>query len=110
DAIRVGLAAELRSRWRSSVALAAVVAVAVAVVLGAAAGARRTQTAYHRFLEKGNAADVLISAARSGIGGLYARIGALPEVQRIAVVAGIPMSIILPSGRRFGTFGDIASV
>jgi MacB-like periplasmic core domain/FtsX-like permease family len=110
-AVGTKVGAELRTRWRSSVALAAVVAVALAVVLAAAAGARRTETAYPRFLQEGNAADVLVSAVQSGIaGGLYRRIGALPEVQRIAVAAGIPMSIILPSGRRFGTFGDIASV
>src|SRR5205823_5353150 len=110
-AVGTRVRSELRSRWRSSVALAAVVAVAVGVVLAAGAGARRTQTAYPRFLREGRAADVLVSAAQTGLGGgLYARMGALPEIDRIAVAAGIPMAIVLPSGRRTGALNVVASI
>jgi hypothetical protein len=44
-AVGTRVRAELRGRWRSSVALAAVIAIALGVVLAAGAGARRTQTA-----------------------------------------------------------------
>jgi hypothetical protein len=109
-AVATRVRAELRSRWKGSVALAAVVAIALGVVLAAAAGARRTQTAYPRFLEEGNAADVLISPDGTGFGGLYDRVEALPEVDRMAVIAGLPVAIVLPSGRLYVAFTSEAGV
>jgi FtsX-like permease family/MacB-like periplasmic core domain len=109
-AVAARVRAELRSRWKGSVALAVVIAVAVGVVLAAAAGARRTQTAYPRFLEEGRSADVLLSPSNTGLQGYYERVRALPEVQEMVVGAGTPMEIILPSGRRFAGFIALASV
>src|SRR5205823_4143497 len=107
-AVGTRVRSELRSRWRSSVALAAVVAVAVGVVLAAGAGARRTQTAYPRFLREGRAADVLVSPQGTGLrGGLYTHMAALPDVDHIAVVAGIPTAIVLPSGRRIAAVSTL---
>src|SRR5258708_30272178 len=65
------LAREVRSRWRSWVLLAALVGLAGAVVLTAAAGARRTDSAYQRFLSSAHAADVLVSPNNTGFGGYY---------------------------------------
>lgn len=109
-AVRMRVGAELRSRWRASVALAVVMALALGVVLAAAAGARRTQTAYPRFLREGNAADFLISPLGTGFHGLYDRMRALPEVREMATGAGIPMAIVGPRDRLFSSFNALATV
>jgi ABC-type lipoprotein release transport system permease subunit len=109
-AVATRIRAELRSRWKGSVALAAVIAIALGVVLAAAAGARRTQTAYPRFLREGNSADVLISPNNTGFGGFYDRVQALPQVERMAVIAGLPVAIVLPSGRLYVAFNGVAGV
>lgn len=49
---------ELRRRRRATVALALLIGVSGAVVLTAAAGARRTDSAFSRFLESNDSADV----------------------------------------------------
>lgn len=50
-AVGYRLRAELRWRWRVWLALAAVVGLVAGAVLAIVAGARRTQSAYPRFLE-----------------------------------------------------------
>lgn len=53
--------AELRSRLRSWVALSLLVGLTAGLVIAAAAGARRTDSAYERFLERQRAADVIVA-------------------------------------------------
>src|SRR5207302_7083940 len=53
---------ELRSRLAGVLALAVIVGVIGGVVIAAAAGARRTETAYPRFLAAKNALDVVAKA------------------------------------------------
>jgi ABC-type lipoprotein release transport system permease subunit len=52
--------AELRTRWRAWLGLALLTGVAGGVVIGLAAGARRTDSAYSRFLRAQNAWDVVV--------------------------------------------------
>lgn len=52
--------AELRTRWRSWLAMAVLVAISAGVVLTVAAGARRADSAYDRFVAASNAHDVLV--------------------------------------------------
>jgi hypothetical protein len=52
--------AELRTRWRAWLGLALLIGMASGAVLALAAGARRTDTAYSRFLESHNAYDVAV--------------------------------------------------
>lgn len=59
-AVRMRFAAELRGRWRSWLALALLIGLAAGFVIAAAAGARRTDTAYERFLRDQHAYDVLV--------------------------------------------------
>jgi hypothetical protein len=54
------LRTELRSRWKAFAGIALLLGISGGVGLGAAAGARRTETAYNRFLTAQNAADVAI--------------------------------------------------
>ena len=54
---------ELRARWLGWAVLALIVGLAGGVVLTAAAGARRTDSAYPRFLTAYRASDVLVGPA-----------------------------------------------
>jgi ABC-type lipoprotein release transport system permease subunit len=86
--------AELRTRWRSWLGLALVVGLAGGAVLGLAAGARRTDTAYERFLTSHRGYDVLVinnPGTFGGEGGGTAlldldEVRALPEVADAAPV------------------------
>jgi ABC-type antimicrobial peptide transport system permease subunit len=63
--------AGVRSRWRALLGLALLLGLIGGVVLTAAAGARRTDTAYPRLLRWSNAADVLVIPHGTGLRGYY---------------------------------------
>jgi ABC-type lipoprotein release transport system permease subunit len=92
------VAHELSTRWRSWAGLALLAGLAGGVVLATAAGARRTDTAYPRFLQASRASDVLVSPQGTGFGGYYAALGRLPEVRVIAPVAGLFVAPLGPGG------------
>jgi ABC-type lipoprotein release transport system permease subunit len=78
--------AELRSRWRAWLGLAVLVGLATGAVMALAGGARRTDTAYARFLEAHNAYDVMVfdyGQRGSGFPGVgdFDEIAALPLVE-----------------------------
>ena len=75
------------------------------VVLAAAAGARRTETAYPRFLQASGAADVLVSPQGTGFGGYYRALGRLPDVRVVAPLAGLSVAPLGPAGA-----ADLSSV
>jgi len=79
-AVWLRLRADLRHQWRVWLALAVLLGVIGGIALTAAAGARRTDTAYPRFLRQGNAADLLVDPARSGFHGYFRAITRLREV------------------------------
>lgn len=60
DAVWVRLRSDFRCRWRSWLSLTLLLGVFGGIVLAAAAGARRTDSAYPRFLEDSRAGDVTI--------------------------------------------------
>lgn len=64
-------AAGLRRRWLGSVALVALLGLASGAVMAAAAGARRTETAYDRYLREGNATELLMSPYDDSVRGFY---------------------------------------
>ena len=92
------VARQLRARWRSWALLAAIVGLAGAVVLTAAAGARRTDSAYGRFLAASNAADVLVAPNNTGFGGYYPALAKLPGVEAMAPVIGVQALPVGPGG------------
>ena len=51
-AVCMHVRAEMRERWRAMLGLALLVGIVSGAAIGAAAGARRTDSAYPRFLEK----------------------------------------------------------
>jgi putative ABC transport system permease protein len=101
---------ELRSRWRATLALTLLVGFGAGVVLSAATGARRTQTAYPRFLKASHAADVLISVLQTGIPSFYPAVSRLPEVERAGIAAGVNVFYIDPSGAFDARTTALASV
>ena len=82
---------EFRIRWRGWAVLVLLVAVAGGAVLATAAGARRTSSAYPRYLRASHASDLLVSAAGTGMTGFY---GALARQPGVALVArGIGLNV-----------------
>jgi len=65
-AVRLRLGSEFRSRWRAWLALAALAGLFAGAVIAAVAGARRTETAYTRFLVAERAPDILVFAPPAG--------------------------------------------
>ena len=72
---------ELRSRLPAVVALAVIVGVIGGVVIAAAAGARRTDSAYPRFVKAKNGLDVVAEASARRNPGLAGRL--LREMERL---------------------------
>ena len=90
---------ELRRRWRGWAALVLLVAVAGGAVLAAAAGARRTSTAYPRFLRVSHASNLLVSPAGTGLTGYYAALAGEPGVALVAPGVGLNVQPVTHAGR-----------
>ncbi len=83
-AVRLRLLAELRSRWRAWTTFALLVGVAGGVVLLTAAGARRTNSSYSRYLTASRASDLLVAPVLSAYDAALVR---LPGIEAIAHAA-----------------------
>jgi hypothetical protein len=75
---------EVRGRWRTLASLALLVGLVGGVVLGAAAGARRTDTAYPRLLASANASQLTVVPEGTGLNGYYAALARLPQAAAVA--------------------------
>jgi ABC-type lipoprotein release transport system permease subunit len=104
--------AELRGRWTSSLVIVLLIGLAGGVALTAAAGARRTETAYPRFLKATKTEDYLVSAKNSGPAAeaVYAGIAKLPEVEESGVVDGTPTFYLRGPRRVDPSVQTVASV
>lgn len=80
---------DLRQRWRSWLALSLLVAIAGGAVMLAVADARRTDTAYERFLRASTASDIVVSPMGSGFPGYYPALAHLPGTVAEGEVAGL---------------------
>jgi hypothetical protein len=98
-AVWMRLRAEIRSHLAATVALALLVGIAGGVVIATGAGARRTDTAFPRFLKASRAADVLVSPNATGFKGFYQDIERLPEVERAGAEAAVYLLHLSPSGQ-----------
>jgi hypothetical protein len=85
---------EVRGRWRALASLALLLGLVGGVVLGAAAGARRTDSAYPRLRAWGNASQLSIVPEGTGMTGYYAALARLPQAVAVAPEAlynaGVP--------------------
>ena len=90
------LRTESRARWKAWLAMGLLLGVIGGAVLTAAAGARRTDTAYPRMLQSAGAPDLLVAPNNTGLDGYYSALSRLPEVRSLSVVLlygiGLPAS------------------
>src|SRR5437867_3974618 len=93
--------AEFRSSWRAWLALALLFGAAGGAATAAAAGARRTETAYPRFVESASAADVQTGGFPENLDPetVLPTIEHLPSVRDWARVDPVAYAVVLPDGR-----------
>lgn len=108
-AVWMRVRAELRARWRALVALGVLAGVVAGVVIAAAAGARRTHTAYPRFLAQQNAMDVLTAVYGPQGPPPTSEILSLAGVSDAAPAALFPVSLRTARGRLL-QFPDVFTV
>src|SRR5215472_6561006 len=95
--VRLALRADLSRLWRSMLGLALLLGLAGGVVLTAAAGARRTDTAYPRLLTWANASQV--TALLGGLDPAYfAALHQLPQVAAVATAMQYNIALPVPGG------------
>ena len=93
------VAHEFRGRWRGWTVLVLLLGLAGGAVLAAAAGARRTSSAYPRFLSAYQASDVLIAPGGTISGSYDDALAGLPGVAAIAPVVGLNAQPVGPGGK-----------
>jgi hypothetical protein len=95
------LRSETRTRWRSWLGLVLLIGLAEAAATAAAAGARRTETAYPRFVQVQNGYDLITGGFPDQVnpGQALTQMEAMPEVGQWARVDVAAYDAILPSGR-----------
>ncbi|MGH2793235.1 MAG: FtsX-like permease family protein [Actinomycetota bacterium] len=82
---------ELSRRVGGTILIILFLGVAGGAVIGALAGARRTDTAYPRMRAATGAGDVLISVEEQGAEPFYEEVGRLPAVEAIGVAVGLDL-------------------
>jgi ABC-type antimicrobial peptide transport system permease subunit len=83
----LALRADVRRRWPALLSLAVLLGLIGGVVLTAAAGARRTDTAYPRLLTWANASQVDIVPENVGFTGYYTALARLPYIAAMTTVS-----------------------
>jgi len=101
-AVWVRARTDLRSRWRAWVLLGLVFGVVAGAALTAAAGARRAESAYPRFVQRYKSYDVLLGGVPTDDPAVAARVRkkiiAFPEVADYSESEFVASSAVLPSG------------
>src|SRR5947207_9493606 len=90
---------EMRSRFAGVLVLGLIAGVIGGVVIAAAAGARRTDTAYGRFLRTTRAVDIIVTPNPPDAVAHRREIVRLPDVAATTLVTLATGRIELPSGR-----------
>ena len=91
-AVWMRVRAELRARWRATIGLALLIAIGGGAVIALAQAARRTDSAYPRFLREYNAADVVVfNHAFDAQPVTRADLEAIPEVAEIEGIKFAPV-------------------
>lgn len=90
--VRARLGEELRAKWRQTLGFALLIGLVAGVVLATVAGARRTETAYDRYLAEADAEDAVITQfgpSNPQFQQILDAFRALPEVEQMSVTAPI---------------------
>jgi len=93
----LALRADVRGKWRALLSLALLLGLAGGVVLTAAAGARRTDTAYPRLLTWANASQVEVAPGEPDPA-YFAALARLPQVAAAAPVNQYTVALPVPHG------------
>jgi hypothetical protein len=96
----------IRQRWRPALGSALLFGLIGGVALSAAAGARRTDTAYPRLLRWSNAASVQVIPGCVGLGSFYAALARLPQVASMSTE--VVYELAIPGGG--GPAGQLEAV
>jgi ABC-type lipoprotein release transport system permease subunit len=101
-AVWLRLISELRARWRAWLGLALLIGLAGGAALAAAVGARRTETAYPRFIQAHKGYDLVTGGFPEKLDPeqTLTQMAAMPEVLEWTRVDVAAYAAILPSGRR----------
>lgn len=99
--------AGLRHRWRATLGLVLLLGLIGGAALTAAAGARRTSTAYPRLLRWGNAATVQVIPDCTGLAGFYPALARLPQVAALSTEVVYSLAV---AGRGGGPPGQLEAV
>ena len=94
--------ADLRRRWKATLAIAALIGIAGAIVLTSYAGARRTVSAYPRYLHATLAADFLVATVSSGTTAtnrFYRQVEGLRSVAQSGVALGPSIVSVSATGQ-----------
>jgi hypothetical protein len=91
----LALRADMRRRWPALLSLALLLGLIGGVVLTAAAGARRTDTAYPRLLRWANATQADITPEGTGYNGYYRALARLPHIAAMST-AGLYTAVPSP--------------
>jgi len=101
--------AELRSRLLAMLSLALIVGVMGGVVIAAAAGARRTESAYPRFAQAQRALDLVVNPYGKDRRLAFPEVERLPQVEQFSRVTPFGGSVRNAEGRKL-TFPDVFPV
>src|SRR6266511_2417364 len=104
---------ELRTRFGAVVSVALIVGVIGGVVIAAAAGARRTDTAYPRFIRAQHALDVVADVSGNDLDtvkSVIRQVEQLPQVKSSAEVTGGTGELRIPGRAKPGDIFPIVSI
>ena len=106
SSLRVWLPCEWRRRRGSWIVLVVLVGVGAGAVLGIASGARRTDSAYGRFVAQSSPADLMVASGYVGLGPTtdLGRVAKLPGVRSTSNATFLPAIGRTSSGYRFLPF------
>jgi ABC-type lipoprotein release transport system permease subunit len=108
-ALRLRFRAELRVRWRAWFVLGLLLGVAAGAVMAALAGARRTDTAYGRFLRTAGASDFTVESFGPDPQADYDALERRPEVEAAGRYTAMGLAEYTPDGGVAFPFQTIAS-
>jgi hypothetical protein len=98
---------EIGLRWRALVGLGLLAGLLGGAVMAAAAGARRTDSAYQRFLTAARAPEVSVGSDLPSFNSVdLARVARLPQVAEAREFAFMPYGARTTTGKQFTAFGD----
>ncbi|HEX9312155.1 MAG TPA: FtsX-like permease family protein [Actinomycetota bacterium] len=105
-AVWMRVRSELRSRFPAAVTLAVLVGLMGGVVIAAAAGARRTETAYPRFVRAQHGLDLVVNPFGKDRRPAFGEVERLPQVVQYSIVTITALGVRTASGATL-SFPDV---